>query len=122
MDFDGQTFVIENHTVEQFLYTVEGGFASPNFQLGHFFPTGEGRDQSTQAQNMIEVGMGEQDFVEALEANTTAKDLTLRAFTAIHEKTVFTSQNDLGGQAAMNRGRRGGCSEKDNFKHVVVSF
>ncbi len=61
--------------------------------------------------------MGEQDAVEAFEADTAAQNLALCTFAAIDQEAVFTCQNDLGGQAAMNRRRGGGCSEKDDFKH-----
>jgi hypothetical protein len=54
---------------------------------------------------MIQMTVGDQDAVQAFEANSRLQDLPLSSFSAINQEPVFVVLDDLGSQATVN----GGC-------------
>ena len=64
--------------------------------------------------------MGEQYFVEPLEAETRGQNLALSAFAAIEQKAVLAVHDEVGGEAPVGGGGSGGGAEKNEFKHGVI--
>ncbi len=61
---------------------------------------------------MIQVAVGDQDVVQALEAQTGLHDLALGAFPAVDQEAIFIVHHHLGGKpAAGGRGRGGSAKE-----------
>ena len=60
--------------------------------------------------------MREQDARQALEARAGLQDLTLCAFAAVHQKTIFVVGNNLPGKAALGGGCGSRGAEKQNFE------
>lgn len=62
---------------------------------------------------MVEVGVCQQDAVEALEADATAQDLPLGAFAAVDEEAILAREYRGGAQPAIDGRGRGRRSQKD---------
>ena len=62
------------------------------------------------------MAVGDQDAVEALEANARLQNLALGAFATIHQETIFIVLDDGSGQIAMGGWSRGGGAEEDDFE------
>ena len=61
---------------------------------------------------MIEMSMRQQDAGKMLETHARLQDLTLRAFAAIDQKTIFIVFDDLCGKSALGGRGRSGCAKK----------
>ena len=62
------------------------------------------------------MAVGNEDFVEPFEPQAGFEDLPLGAFAAVHEEAVFVVDDDLRGEAPVNRWGRSGGAEEDDFK------
>ena len=60
--------------------------------------------------------MCDQNAVELAEAQPRMQDLALRAFTAVHQETVFVVDHHLRGQTALDGRRGSGSAQEYNFK------
>ena len=58
----------------------------------------------------------QQDARQPFEADARLQNLSLRALSAIHEKTILVMTDDLRRQPALGRGSRGGGAEEKNFE------
>ena len=74
---------------------------------------GKGGYQPAEAEDVVKVRVGEQDFIEPLEADAAAEKLALRAFAAVDQEAIFIVLNNLCGKSALcRRGGRGGAKKK----------
>lgn len=71
---------------------------------------------------MIQVTMGEQNFIQPSKTQAGAQQLALRAFAAIDHEAVFVRQHQCRRQPALHRGRRSRCSQKNHLKHRRSAF
>ncbi len=96
----------QHHTEDQVFDAIQRPAPTVDFQPVHGFPPRKGGDQPAQAQNVIEMAVGEQHALQTPEADPAAQNLPLRPFAAIDEKPLVAPQHDLRGQSPLNR--RGG--------------
>jgi len=80
-------------------------------------PPREGRDQSPQPQDVIQMAMGEQHTVETAEAQAAPQDLALRPLATVDEKALVAMQHHLCRQPPLDRGGRGCGAQEYQFKH-----
>ena len=62
---------------------------SENLQIIHCLPAQQGRNQTSQSQDMIQMAVSDQNAVEALETDPRFKDLALRTLAAVDQKAVL---------------------------------
>jgi hypothetical protein len=94
----------------------EGVASTIDFQLVDRFPAHKSGEQPGQAQDMIEMAVGDQDPVKAFETDPGLENLALGAFPAVDQEAMLIVLDHLGRQAAPGRRGGGGCAEKDDFK------
>ena len=59
------------------------------------FPTREGRKQTGQPQDVVQVPVGDQDVVEALKANPRFEDLALGSLSTVDHEPEFIMFDNL---------------------------
>jgi len=62
------------------------------------------------------VPVGDQDAVQALEAQTRLHNLALGAFAAVDQETILIMHDQLSRETPASRGRRSRCTEEDDFE------
>jgi hypothetical protein len=58
------------------------------------FQERQGCDQTTDAEQVVEMGVGEQDAVEPTEPEPTLQQLALGALTTVHQEPAVSVQDD----------------------------
>src|SRR5574337_1079755 len=85
-DRHGRLGAAQNDAEQQIVNALERGLAGVQLKIVDRFPAHKGGKQARQAEDVIEVGVGDEDAVEALEADAALKNLALGAVAAIHQK------------------------------------
>src|SRR5574341_75089 len=85
----------QNDAEQQIVNALERGLAGVQLKIVDRLPAHKGGKQARQAEDVIEVGVGDEDAVEALEADAALKNLALGAFAAIHQKAVLVVHDHL---------------------------
>ncbi len=98
----------QNNAVEQVGDTPHRPPSGEDFHFFHRFPAHERGKQTCKAENVIEMAVGDQDFVESFKADPGFEDLPLGAFPTVNEKAVFVVDDDLGRKPPVYRRGRGG--------------
>ena len=81
----------------------------------------QGRDQATQAQQVVEMGVGEQDAIEPAQAEPAPEQLALGPLTAIDQEPALPVHHDQRRQPPVDgRHTRRGAKEND-FEHVLTT-
>lgn len=70
---------------------------------------------------MVQVAVGEKNGIETLKTNAAPQELTLRTLADIHDKPMFIVEDKGRWQAAPDRGRGRGGTEKNKFKQWRAS-
>ncbi len=115
----GRCVAAQDHAVHQVMDPVQRGATAEDIQLVDRLPAHERGHQPAQSQDVIEMAVGEQDAGQVLEPRARLQDLTLGAFTTIHQKTIFVVLDDLGRESPLGRRRGSGCSEEEYFEQYV---
>ena len=84
----------QHNAVDQITDAVHGVAGAVNVDLFDGFPAHEGRKHACQSKNMVQVTVGQEDMVQAFEANPRLQDLPLRAFATINHETELVMFND----------------------------
>src|SRR5258706_9873648 len=108
----------QDYIIKKCMHTVECGAPSKDLKFFDGFPSQKSGKQTTQTKDMIEVSMCEQYARKTFESYPRLQDLSLCAFAAVNEKTIFVMRNDLPGKPAFCRWRGSRCSKKENFEQV----
>jgi hypothetical protein len=87
-----------------------------DFHFFHRFPAHEGGEQPAEAEDVVEMAVGDEDFVQPLEPQAGFEDLPLRAFSAVHEEAMFVVNDNLRGEPTVDGRSGGGSAEEDDFK------
>jgi hypothetical protein len=107
----------EDDLEQQIADAAQCGPAAVDVDVVEVLPAGQRTDQPAQAEDVVEVAVGQQHRVEPLEAQAAAQNLALRALAAVEQEAVVAVQNEVAGQPPRD-GRRGrGRAEKYDFKH-----
>ena len=107
----------QHHAVEQVMDAVERPFATENIQFLDGFPAHECGEQAGQAEDVVEMTVGDENVVQVPEAEAGLQDLTLGALAAVNEEAEFVVLDDLRRKPAPGRRGGGGGAKEDNFKH-----
>ena len=107
----------QHHAVEQVMDAVERPLAAVNVQFLDGFPAHERGEQPGQAEDVVQVAVGDENVAQVPEADAGLQDLALGAFAAVDQEAEFVVLDDLRGKAALGGGGGGGGAEKDDFKH-----
>jgi len=113
---DGRLCAAQHDAVQQVVDASHRPASGEDFHFFHRFPAHEGGEQPAEAQNVVEVAVGDEDFVKPLESQAGFQNLPLGALAAVHEEAVFVVNDDLRREAPVNGGGGGGGAEKDDFK------
>ena len=116
MQGHGRISTAQHHPKDELADAFQRPTAAEDLQLFDRLPAREGRDQPCQAQDVVEVTVGDQDAVEALEAQARLEDLALGALAAVDQEAVLVVDDHLGGEAAPDGGGRSGGAEEDDFE------
>jgi len=71
---------------------------------------------------MVQVAMGDQDAVQALETQPGLQDLALGAFATVDQKTELIVDDHLAGKATVDGRGRSRSAEKDNFEQENLIY
>jgi len=93
------------HNVDQVSHPLQRPVAGIDVQFFGCFPTGKCRHNTTKSQDVIQVSVGQQNRIEALEAQAAAQQLALCALAAVDHEAPILVKNDRRGQVAAHRGR-----------------
>ncbi|MEZ4555836.1 MAG: hypothetical protein R2854_05180 [Caldilineaceae bacterium] len=105
----------EDH-IHQRGHAGQRGGAGEDVQFLQRFPAPQSRGQPAQAEDVVQMAVGEQDFVQAAEAEAAAQQLPLGAFAAVDHEAVFVVHDNGRRQPALDRRCRRRCAEEDEFK------
>ena len=114
----GRLVAAQDNSIQQVMNAIERGTPAEDIQFIDRLPAQERGHQPAQPENMIEMTMCKQYACKVLEASARLQDLTLRAFTAIDQKTIFIVFDDLCGKTALCRGCRCRSAKKEYFKQI----
>ncbi len=103
--------------LHQRLHTRQGKRPAVDVQFLQRLPAPQRAGQPAQAQDVVEVTVGEQNLVEPAETQARAQQLALRAFAAVDHEAVLVGQHERRRKPALHRRGGGGCAEKDEFEH-----
>jgi hypothetical protein len=103
----GRLVTAQHNAKYQSLDTFERGASAKDIQFLDRFPAQERAEQTSQPEDVIKMPMRDQYAREVLESRAGLKDLSLRAFAAINQKTIFIVFDDLCRKPASCGGR--GC-------------
>ena len=95
---------------------VQGPFAAIDVERRNGLPARKGRGQPSQAQDMVQVAVGEKDPVQPAETQAAPQQLALRALAAVDQEAMVLVQHHRRRQAAVNGWRRGRSPEKDQLE------
>ena len=90
----GVLITAEDNIINQSANTIQCPTSAEDFKLINCFPAHERADQAAEAEDVIEVTMRQQDARQMPEADTGLQNLTLCAFAAVNEKTIFVVRDD----------------------------
>ncbi len=107
----------QNHAVEQVMDAVERPLAAVNVQFFDGLPAHERGEQPRQAEDVVQVAVGDENVVQVPEADAGLQDLALGAFAAVDQEAEFVVLDDLRRKPALGRGGGGGGAEEDDFEH-----
>jgi hypothetical protein len=91
-------------------YPFQRGPSAVNLQILYGLPAGKGGNQSTQAQDVVQVTVGQQDAVQPFEPQPALENLPLGALTAIYQKPMVLIEHHLGREVPMDGRRRCRCA------------
>jgi hypothetical protein len=97
------------------------GRAAEDVEFLQRLPAPQRARQPAQPQDVVQVAVGEENLVEATEAQAGAQQLALRALAAVDHEAVFVGHHQRRREAALHRRRGSRCTEKDEFKHDSAS-
>ena len=89
IDGDGWRLPPEDDLINQCLYTLNRRQAAIDEDFVKRFPTAECGQEAAQAQHVIQMGVRQEDVIEAFEADTAAEDLALRTLAAVNQEALF---------------------------------
>jgi hypothetical protein len=96
-------------TAKDNIHEVADALQSPgatvDSQTSGCFPTGKRGDESPEAQNVVQMAVGEQDFVQAFETQAAAQNLALSSFTAVNKESAILVHDHGGGESTLYRWR-----------------
>ena len=100
----GRLGAAQHYLEQQVVNAVKRGSAAVDLQLLDGLPAHERGEQPAEAQDVVEVSVGDEDAVEPLEAYPRLQDLPLRALAAVHQEAVLVVLHQVGGQVAFGGG------------------
>jgi hypothetical protein len=109
-DFGQQT----SHNQERRSTAIHGNLAAG-------FEQRQRGDQTTEAEQVVEMGMGEQDAIEPTEPESALEQLALGALTTVHQEPAVPVQHHQRWQPSVDgRDTRGSAKEND-FEQVPLT-
>jgi hypothetical protein len=100
--------------------TVERGTPAEDIKFVNRFPSQERAEQTAKPKNVIEMSVCKQYICEVFKSRTRLQDLSLCAFAAIHQKTIFIVFDDVCGKPALCRWCGCGSAKKKYFEQWSV--
>ena len=83
------------------------------------FQERQGCDQTTDAEQVVEMGVGEQDAVEPTEPEPTLQQLALSALTTVHQEPAVSVQDDERWQPSVDGRHAGGGAKEDDLEQAA---
>ena len=79
----------EDDLKQQVTDAAQCGPAAVDVDVVEVFPAGQRTDQAAQAEDVVEVAVGQQHRVKPLKAQTAAQNLALRALAAVEQLSLI---------------------------------
>ena len=114
---DRRLTAAQHHAIEQVMDAVERPLAAVNIKFLDRFPAHERGEQSCQAEDVVQVPVGDENIVQVPESDPGLQNLALGALAAVDQEAEFVMLYDLSGQPPLCGGGGGGSSEEDDFEH-----
>ena len=86
----------QDHIVEQVMDAVERPLAAVDVHFLDGFPAHEGGEQPCQAEDVVQVTVGDENIAQVPEADAGLQDLALGALAAVDQEAEFIVLDDLG--------------------------
>ena len=120
-DLEFGTCVRPDHLGEQTSHHPERCGAAVHRELAAGFEKRQGGHQSTEAEQVVEMSMGEQDAVQPTKSEPAPQQLALRALTAVHEKPAVPVQNDQRRQPPLDGGHTCGGAKENHLEQISLT-
>ena len=102
-------------------HSTERGGTAINRYLAAGFEQSQGGNQTTEAEQVVEMGMGEQDAIEPTEPQSAFEQLTLGALATVHQEPALLVQHHQRWQPSVDGRHTCGSAKENDFKQVPLA-
>ena len=107
-----------DHLAQEAAHRAQSGRAAIDREAAARLEQRQGGDQASEAEQVVDMGVGEKHAIEAAQPEPALQQLALGALAAVHQEPPPPVQDDERGQPALDGGHaRGGAKEHD-LEHV----